>query len=410
MNIYRVAYLLFSIFITMVYLVPQVRALFPLDRIAFLTFAYAIIYIFPKKEITIWKRSLLYITPFVLIMYLVTWDMDFHYGFLLTVMNMWIYLFPGFLFASLITRNNKIEKISFGIALLVILAVIMSSSYNAMQENEVIMRSLANGNIDEDVKNYYIAMGVGGYGFSYATGLLTIAMFAGYSLSNKKLIKYIALASFAILFFFVLSTKYATLLVCTFVVLMSIIFIKSNRTNKVIIIILVPLLYFAFGLIFPLIINALGDSVLTSRLQEVYMAFYGGGVGQDSDMASRAYYREQCLSNIITSPIWGHNTTGDLRHLYTHAHSTFWSYFLGTGLIGIVSYMMTYWMVLRNGFCHLKNDKVVRVFLIPSYIYFFMLAFFNATEYTEIAFALLFVVPFICNFIFKNISYETLEK
>lgn len=85
----------------MVYLVPQVRALFPLDRIAFLTFAYAIIYIFPKKEITIWKRSLLYITPFVLIMYLVTWNIDFHYGFLLTVMNMWIYLFPGFLLASL---------------------------------------------------------------------------------------------------------------------------------------------------------------------------------------------------------------------------------------------------------------------------------------------------------------------
>lgn len=400
MSFKQVLYLITTSLIIMMYIIPHIKTYLPINILAILTFIYSLFYIFPNIRTNICRRIILSLAPFIFIMFTVTWNFDFHYGALLTITNMWNFLFPGFLLMALLARNNDFDTNFLLLFSFVMVLYVMYNSYLGMQENEAIMRSLANGNIDEDIKNYYMSKGVGGYGFSYSLGLITLALFSS-SILTKHQYKYIALAFFLIFFIFIINTKYATLLICTCIVFFIIILMHlKTMFARFILLLMLPIFYLVLGEVFHILLEIIGDSVLTDRLNEVYHALWGMGVSSDSDMASRANYRSQCIDYIIESPLWGNDTTRELRFLYTHSHSTLWSHFLGTGIIGLYSYLYSFWITLNYCYGDQKNRNRL-LFIVPSFIFFVLISFFNASEFTEISLVLLFINPLI---------YKTLKK
>lgn len=386
---------LFHILITGIiiaaYILPQISMLVSIDKLMLVTLGYFLFFLITGN----WNvggftaKILMLLIPYLLIMYIVSYRLDFHYGFMVRFMYQWVYLFPSIMAIGLLARGKQMEIKMALIFFFIFFFFTMVVSFIQMQIYPDVMRTIANGDADENMRLAWQAMGVGGYGIAYSSGLLLTAFVTIFKLQgfNKiRIWKLLVLVLFAV---FIFKTLYTTLVVISFISILFIFYITSDRrANLFAVGIILLILFILSGIILPYIINAMGDTILADRLQELYNDIWGSG-SNGGDLAYRKEARNKCIEIFLNSPFWGNDITGKNYEYYIDSHTTLFSVAMATGIIGLASYVYTWWYSYYKTFKIANNISII----LPPALFVLLLSFTNPSESRELSMVFFLVIP-----------------
>ncbi|MBR0541720.1 MAG: hypothetical protein IJK26_05870 [Clostridia bacterium] len=295
------------------------------------------------------------------------------------------------------TKYNRFYKLS----LLAVAVCILTVYLITMKELSVhpnICRALAAGVYNEKYEELiiYRRQNVGGFGFSYAMGIIEIASFySAVRYKGKKRIIY-ALVTLALLVFIVRAQFMTLLILCvTINFLTSLRFAKSYATKAFIVFAIVLLLVFSGP-----ITGALAGLITGERLSERMYALSGFLEG-DGYNSWRLEFIKDCLESISKHLFFGQPdmlNNYEARSISANSHSTQFKLLVDIGLAGSVIYNY-YLFYLRKYMVKLicRNGGNPEPFII-CFWFLWILSWLNPVfQNYELPFALFLVIPlFIC--------------
>lgn len=295
------------------------------------------------------------------------------------------------------TKYNRFYKLS----LLAVAVCILTVYLITMKELSVhpnICRALAAGVYNEKYEELiiYRRQNVGGFGFSYAMGIIEIASFySAVRYKGKKRIIY-AIVALALLVF-VIRAQFMTLLILCVTInfLTSLRFAKSYATKAFIVFAIVLLLVFSGP-----ITGALAGLITGERLSERMYALSGFLEG-DGYNSWRLEFIKDCLESISKHLFFGQPdmlNNYEARSISANSHSTQFKLLVDIGLAGSVIYNY-YLFYLRKYMVKLicRNGGNPEPFII-CFWFLWILSWLNPVfQNYELPFALFLVIPlFIC--------------
>ena len=295
------------------------------------------------------------------------------------------------------TKYNRFYKLS----LLAVAVCILTVYLITMKELSVhpnICRALAAGVYNEKYEELiiYRRQNVGGFGFSYAMGIIEIASFySAVRHKGKKRIIY-ALVTLALLVFIVRAQFMTLLILCVIInFLTSLRFAKSYATKAFIVFAIVLLLVFSGP-----ITEALAGLITGERLSERMYALSGFLEG-DGYNSWRLEFIKDCLGSISKHLFFGQPdmlNNYEARSISANSHSTQFKLLVDIGLAGSVIYNY-YLFYLRKYMVKLicRNGGNPEPFII-CFWFLWILSWLNPVfQNYELPFALFLVIPlFIC--------------
>ena len=295
------------------------------------------------------------------------------------------------------TKYNRFYKLS----LLAVAVCILTVYLITMKELSVhpnICRALAAGVYNEKYEELiiYRRQNVGGFGFSYAMGIIEIASFySAVRYKGKKRIIYV-LVTLALLIFIV-RAQFMTLLILCVVInfLTSLKFAKSYATKAFIVFAIVLLLVFSGP-----ITETLAGLISGERLSERMYALSGFLEG-DGYNSWRLEFIKDCMGSISKHLFFGQPdmlNNYEARSISANSHSTQFKLLVDIGLAGSVIYNY-YLFYLRKYMVKLicRNGGNPEPFII-CFWFLWILSWLNPVfQNYELPFALFLVIPlFIC--------------
>lgn len=382
-----------STFIVACYLLPQVQLFVRIQELALLTFVFYVV--FCQKQLGFSPLCVLkWFIPFVLIYFMVSKSFSLKYGFFHPILLLWSCIFPVFMYKAIESRNNTVEKKTILICSLIIFIYVIVKTISMMQVDPTIARAMTSGLTDEDYVLQMKLLGIGGYGISYASGLLALSSLSVYLSSTSSKMKYGSLVSFLFFMYMVFNAQFTTLIILTVLCIGTMLFLNSkSKSEKVLWIFLTIIVVCLVPMIIQQLISLYGDSPVTWHLEELCNKLTGVGVVEESQ---RDVYRSQIISLMLESPFWGHNVDGQYAYLFTHSHSTILGYGLATGFVGGYFYIVTYIKSFRYAVSH-YSATLMKMSFFPVVIFYVLLSFFNPTNSIEINFVFFLLVPLVYN-------------
>lgn len=374
--------------ISAIYMLPDVNFLVGTQSLSLMTLPVLLVF---SKEIKNIIKAFGLALGYVVLMFLIAEPFNLKYGLFANLFYIWTYIFPLVLSYILYRRRNFWEFLASFVYLFVFVLVITQNTLIAMMEYPNIMRILTNGNTEEDFRTMMVLKRVGGYGFAYGCGSLSILcvsqLFQWKSLNWKLIILlvFLGVASITI----IIESQFTTLLL---LVLCSIVFCLYNtgggKIKKIIAFLIVAIIVIWGEQIITFLLPYFSDSIVGIRLEEIRASYYWGQNVEDA----RADYRYKILEEWLYSPIWGTDiSSGNQRFLWTHSHSTLLSVLLSTGLIGLYCYFGSHIHIYRK--IYFGYDKqVIKSYFYPQILYFLLLSFFNPTSSPEYCFITFFMI------------------
>ncbi len=295
------------------------------------------------------------------------------------------------------TKYNRFYKLS----LLAVAICILTVYLITMKELSVhpnICRALAAGVYNEKYEELiiYRRQNVGGFGFSYAMGIIEIASFySAVRYKGKKRIIY-ALVTLGLLVFIVRAQFMTLLILCVIInFLTSLRFAKSYATKAFIVFAIVLLLVFSGP-----ITEALAGLITGERLSERMYALSGFLEG-DGYNSWRLEFIKDCMGSISKHLFFGQPdmlNNYEARSISANSHSTQFKLLVDIGLAGSVIYNF-YLFYLRKYMVKLicRNGGNPEPFII-CFWFLWILSWLNPVfQNYELPFALFLVIPlFIC--------------
>ena len=155
-------------------------------------------------------------------------------------------------------------------------------------------------------------------------------------------------------------------------------------------------------MLFQFLANLYSDTTIGDKLIKFNESMFGGG---DITRVSgqRSKFQIDSFKLFLTSPIWGVNITDNLMNaaIYGASHSTMLGVACSTGIIGLLSYYKTYWVVMKPIFkVYDGNDKLY----IALVSYFFCFSIFNPSESTEACWIIFLIAPLLYN-LFNRLNH-----
>ncbi len=386
-SIASVIFITASLLIAACYLLPQVQIFIRIQDLALLSAIYFFAFSYKKIGI-ISLQVIIWSIPFLLIYFFVSRNLDFKYGLLHPIMLLWVCIFPAFMNKTIEERDSNFEKYSVLIGVIVMAALVIANTITIMQIDPTIARTMTSGLADEDYVLQMKRMGVGGFGISYSSGLLTLSSLLVYLNASTKYLKIGGIISLLFFLYMVLNAQFTTLLIITIISVGLMLYMRQKSLWVILFVILI----FFIPAILQKIIDFYGESSpVASHLSYLYNNITGEGIEEESQ---RDIYRREIIALIFQSPLWGYSVEGTYAHLFTHSHSTLLGYGLATGFVGVVFYITTIIKVFKysiSNYCQSPYNK----FFLPMLVFYLLLSFFNPTNSPEINFAFFLIVPLI---------------
>jgi len=392
---YNLFIIIFSCVIASYYILPMVRYSVQPKLIVALGIIFLFVYYFFEKAIlkTILSFAFCFFMLF-LIYYFFTYpdDMNKSVGI---ITQSFLSTLPLFLFMFLQKYGRKNNKPIIVIVSLMI-AYVLINTYIALLFNPNITRILAYGASNEYNLNIYRMHNIGGFGFSYAVGFLSVYLF--WQVINKKRNRIFFLLCFAFSLMYLISTQYFIDILVVFTG-MSIILFQSIKNSfwRMFSITFMIILIFALPYIFYWIADIVNSLSLREKFYEIAEIMQSGTILGSSTLARKAVYM-QSFNAFLSSPIIG-ITIGVDTGIYDIVgnHSTVFDFLATTGIIGTSIYGVLIFVVNKNIVRILMNVsvKVKTLFSVCIFLYL-VISFLNPIFSTfEISGMLFFYIPMI---------------
>ncbi len=212
---------------------------------------------------------------------------------------------------------------------------------DALINNPLIARELAQG-VQTEYLMSFRKSNVGGFSFCYV--LLFIVPLLLYVLFKVKSVfaKVMALVLLALSVTIMLMAQYATLILLTIVVTMLILYkMAQKKSAKIVIVLLTIIIVLGLSNILEYISAITGSELLSGKFDRV-LGFLRGDVGA-GDISSRVSLIREAFKIFLRSPIFGSEQgTASLE-----SHSTFFGLLALNGIIGMVAYYATHFMMRK---------------------------------------------------------------
>lgn len=145
--------------------------------------------------------------------------------------------------------------------------------------------------------------------------------------------------------------------------------------------------------IVQIVIALYEDSTIAARLSRMSDSLWGNGDASDIS-GQRSIYQLNAYNLFLESPIWGNNITKQPNAFtYLACHSTLLAVACSTGIIGIWSYLKTFYTAFKNEI-NLIIDPNLHTSYYPVAIYYLLFAFLNPIDtVTEAAWLIFVIIP-----------------
>ncbi len=392
----NIIFIAYSLLIASCYILPQLQYYVNIQILAILTFIFFTI--FGIKQIGIKQLNILiWSIPFLMIFFIVSKSLDFKYGLLHPALLLWITIFPAFMYKTIEARGSKVEHIVLLISILSLICMVILNTISVMHDNPTIAREMTSSLTDEDYLREMKLTGVGGFGISYASGLLVLCCLTVVLNTRLKNVRIISSILCLLFLYMVFNAQFTTLIIITIACIGVLMYKQTNKPHyKYLIIVVFILCLIMVPVILQQVIAIYGDSPVSDNLIRLYNNL--AGIGKDSQ---RDIYRNNCIELMCDSPFWGRNVDGEYQYLYNHAHSTILSYGLATGFVGVGFYLMTLLKAFQASVSNLGLPLFGKS-CFPIILYYLLLSFFNPTNSLEINFVFFLTIPLIYNCSFFN--------
>lgn len=271
------------------------------------------------------------------------------------------------------------------ISALVMMGIVAFNTYNEFSRNPTVARLLARGGNDNEEVNWLRSMNIGGYGFSYAVGML-IPYVATWIIRAKGGKKWISILLFVALIVYAFKTQYTTLLLLS-TIFSGYVFFACYKTMHAKIAVFVVVLFLIFGLrpIFEYLADITKLETLSLHFKDIAKML----AGEQSD-SSRSELQWYAFELFIKNPLFGADlTNAENAYIVGHAHSTFASALGSYGMFGILLYYGSFMLAMKN----VKKMVPTFRFIKPVFMHFVVLSFFNPITTFEIFAVTFLVIP-----------------
>lgn len=297
--------------------------------------------------------------------------------------------------------GKKSNRYFYKISLLILIACIALVYYRtmvALVENPTVCRLLAIGTYNEykaeEIRELRMN-NVGGFGYSYAIGLIEVFTFYQVVKEKKRKRVLYILITLALIIFIVKSQYMTLLLLCIIINLITCLhFTKSDISKMVIITIIILLILFAGP-----IVNFLTNLIVGEKLSEKMYAISAFLEG-DGYTSKRIDYIKDAFKCFYHHILFGQPNLINNNEIYSvssHVHSTQIKLLVDVGLVGSLIYN-TYLFYLRKYTARLikKKGNNSAPFTM-AFWFFWLLSWLNPVFANyEIPFALFLVIPLLC--------------
>lgn len=383
-----------------IYILPAVRIGFDYTTLAVVLFIFYAVFIFRLEGFIPIKTIVLNLLPYMLISFFVAKSGNFKLGFLHPLLITWCMLFPGILCKDIISRGNRKEMVVIAVITMSMLLYIMYNTIGAFAYSSNIMRSLtAVSTMDDELRISYALANIGGFGIAYGSGAVVVLLIT--LVVNKLQRKGLGLITYLLLGFFlyfVLNAQFTTLLfLTTFCSILSLYYSKYGQQNKQQLIILGIVLLFLTPMLLQFVAGLYEGTTIGDKLIRFNESMFGGGDVTEVS-GQRSKFQIDAFKLFLRSPIWGSDVTKNVTNatIYGASHSTMLGVACATGLIGLISYYRTYWVILKPIFKDYASNGKQYVALV---LYFFSFSFFNPSETSEACWIIFLIVPLLFNLI-----------
>lgn len=266
-------------------------------------------------------------------------------------------------------------------------AVVLVNTFLVFQVMPTVARMLARGDNSEEEIQLLRQMNIGGFGFSYAIGILIpyVALWIKRSTGTKR---GVFCALYAVLFLFGLKTQYTTLILLAVAFSMYV----FQRGKKITIGKLLVFAAAGLGVFFlPNIFAYLGEHIqletLACHFKDLAYSLAGG-----ASSSSRKMLALNALKVFASAPIFGADLTDpQVNYILNHSHSNYLGILGGGGVIGTTVYIGLFLFIIREIKREIPTFRDFRVI----YLMYFVLGFLNPNTSPEISISIFLLIPLI---------------
>ncbi len=365
------------------------------------TVPFVFIYLMQKKKSTMTFLCLVLMLVFLFVFsFLINAPLNIN-----AAMNMSIILYlcfvPYLLFDYLANTKSKweIQIVLVGIISIFVFIVFMTS--RAFADDPVIARRLAIGSADDEYINEMRMKNIGGFGFSYAVGML-IPYVAIKIVNSAGKTKALLIALFIALFVYAFFCQYTMLLILA-ITFSTIVFIIGSKS-----IITKTLLLFSSLVI---LINLAGIfKFLGNNLPLVSLAYHFRGLytslSTGEDTTSRILATKRCLGLFRQHPFFGVNILDSYNsYIIGHGHSLYFPFLSSNGIFGLGMLFVTTFYIFRSIYLRINANRMNIIVLIMYVVLGFLNPTHNAFEISVSVFLLIPLIEYYENKI-KEQEYE----
>ena len=271
------------------------------------------------------------------------------------------------------------------VASLVMICLVAVNTYKEFAANPGVARLLAKGTNDDEEINLLRSMNIGGYGFSYAVGML-IPYVATWIIRAKGNKKWIAIAFFVLLIVYITKTQYTTLLLISVFFTGYVFFIHCKTMHaKIAVFIIVICLIFGSRYIFEFLADQIKLRTLSVRFRDIASMLSGNG----SDN-SRWELQWNAFKLFFKNPLFGADlTNAENLYIVNHSHTSFSGTIASGGIAGVSLYYGTILLAVKN----VKKMVPTCRYIEPTFLHLLVLSLFNPISSFEIFTVTFLIIP-----------------
>lgn len=399
-------YIFAVVFLLSCYILPFVRMQLNMVQLAVLNIIFVLICMIRTKSMKILIHMTTLLVPFLGISFLISTGMSVKYGIIHKYMLFLNMIFPAILSIDLIRRNNKKEIYMILFSMSIMIAYVLIRSYIEIRINPAILREMTAVSVtDIDYVSRMQLEGVGGFGIAYGSGILILSFITLFKFVKNKGVRFVFLFIILSLIVFILNANFTTLLIISIICVWLHLFINSSSSicrmilfggGGICFIILPQILEFAIGYY--------GDTSTGNHLSDLLNSL----IGKYSYDSERNRITLSLWKSICNSPLWGRNIYDmSSSFLYANSHSTILGCLYSTGIIGLISYLMAIWYVIKYLLKRVGIPNKISLILI---VYYLLLGYFNPSESIEVSVCAFMFFPLLSYVILNRYRNAILEK
>jgi len=265
--------------------------------------------------------------------------------------------------------------------------MILTKTLDALNSDQWITRILAKSSTEDtpEIRAYRL-QNIGGFEFSYMTGIIALLFFYGAISFEKIWSKILSLSLFASCFYFIIKTMYTTLLILTSIgILLMVLFKSKSHIFRLFTVLIFGVLFFTLPQILLILSEYFDGSLLSTKFLQIHDTLTGQGL---DSLGSRPEKILSAISLWSQHPIFGSNSTE------ANAHSLFFETLASSGLAGcsvmVITFIWTYKIIVKEIIGIGIDPMLTRI----SFVFIGLLSFFNPIGYCfELPIAAFFVAP-----------------